>query len=306
MKKVTAQKASAAMNVKRERDTLGFGGITITHPDRVISEIGHVTKGELAKYHAAAAPFMLPSIARHPLSLLRCPRGIHRRCFYQRNPGTGLGAEVHPFKFQHKGKSYEYLYIEDEKGLLSVIQMGAIEIHPWGAAIDAIDYPDRLVFDLDPAPDVPFEAVKLAAQDLRQRLMKKGLRSLLKCTGGKGLHVTVRLAAKDTWLTVKAFAKAVADEMVQAAPSAYVATMSKATRKDKIFIDFFRNDYTATAIADYAVRARPGGPVAAPVEWTELGKLKSASQFTMNDVLQHLRKKKPGALPRGQRVPRDG
>ena len=136
--------------------------------------------------------------------------------------------------------------------------------------VDAIDYPDRMIFDLDPAPDVPFEAVKLAAQDLRQRLQQKGLESVLKCTGGKGLHVTVPLAGKDKWPVVKSFAASLAEEMVAAAPEAYVATMSKAKRTGKIFIDYFRNDYTATAIADYAVRARPGAPVALPLEWKEL------------------------------------
>jgi bifunctional non-homologous end joining protein LigD len=191
---------------------------------------------------------MLPRIARHPLSLLRCPSGIDgKECFFQRSPGRGLGKDVHSFDFQHKGKRYEYLYIDDEKGLLEIIQMGAIEIHPWGASVDAIDYPDRLIFDLDPAPDVPFEALKLAAMDLRQRLKKKGLDSSLKCTGGKGLHVTVALAAEDRWAAVKAFGATVAAEMVSAAPEVYIATMSKAKRTGKIFIDYFRNDYTATA-----------------------------------------------------------
>jgi len=285
---------------KEKAGALVAGGITITHPDRVISETGHVTKGELAEYYAAVAPLLLPRIIRHPLSLLRCPSGIDGGCFYQRNPGKGLGPDVHAFHFKHKGKNYEYLYIEDEKGLLEVIQMGAIEIHPWGASIDAIDFPDRMIFDLDPAPDVPFEALKLAAQDLRQRLKKKGLESTLKCTGGKGLHVTVPLASKDKWPAVKSFAASVAEEMVAAAPGAYVATMSKAKRAEKIFIDYFRNDYTATAIADYAVRARPGAPVAMPVEWEELKGLKSASQFTMKDVLKRLKSKGPDKVSRQQ------
>ena len=137
------------------------------------------------------------------------------------------------------------------------MQMGAIELHPWGARVDHIDYPDRLIFDLDPDEGVPFEAVKLAARDLRRRLESKGLESFLKCTGGKGLHVTVPLAEKDNWEKVKAFCAAVADEMVRDVPAAYVATMSKAKRKGKIFVDYFRNDYTATAIADFSVRARP-------------------------------------------------
>jgi len=292
-------------SAKQKTADLMLGGIKISHPDRIISETGHITKGELAEYYAGVAQFILPQIARHPLSLLRCPSGIEGGCFYQRNPGKGLGSDVHPFKFRNNGKSYEYLYIDDEKGLLEIIQMGAIEIHPWGATIDAIDYPDRMIFDLDPAPDVAFDALKVAAQDLRQRLKRKGLESMLKCTGGKGLHVTVPLAGKDKWPVVKSFAAALAQEMVDAAPEAYVATMSKAKRTGKIFIDYLRNDYTATAIADFAVRARPGAPVALPLEWKELKNLKSASQFTMKECLKRLKNKKPDSfqMARKQTIP---
>jgi bifunctional non-homologous end joining protein LigD len=312
-KKAAEVKMEKAQAIKRVQNTspskhseskgLVLEGITITHPERVISETGHVTKGELAEYHAAVAPWMLPRLSRHPLSLLRCPSGIDDQCFFQRNPGRGLGADVKPFQFRHNGKNYEYLYIEDAKGLIEIVQMGSIEIHPWGASIDTIDAPDRLIFDLDPAPDVPFDALKLAAKDLRQRLHQKGLESMLKCTGGKGLHVTVPLAEKDAWAAVKDFASALAHEMVEAAPSAYVATMAKARRNGKIFIDFFRNDYTATAIADFAVRARPGAPVALPVSWEELDDLESANQFMMKDVLARLKRKKPPATPRPQRLP---
>ena len=270
-------------------------GINITHPDRVISETGHITKGGLAQYYSGVAAFIMPQLVKRPLSLLRCPSGIDGECFFQRNPGKGLGPDVKPFDFNHNGKKYEYLYIEDVKGLIEAVQMGSIELHPWGAPIDSIDYPDRMIFDLDPAPDVPFEAVKLAAEDLRKRLQNKGLESVLKCTGGKGLHVTVPLAGKDKWPAVKSYAGALAKEMVDAVPEAYIATMSKAKRTGKIFIDYFRNDYTATAIVDYGVRARPGAPVALPIEWKELKNLKSASQFTMADVLKRVKGKKPSS-----------
>jgi bifunctional non-homologous end joining protein LigD len=290
----------------RKAENLVLHGITITHPSRVISQTGPITKGELAEYYSTIAPFMLPQIVRRPLSLLRCPSGVEKQCFFQRNPGKGLGADVRPFEFRNKGKTYEYLYIEDERGLLEVVQMGAVELHPWGASIDSIDCPDRMIFDLDPAPEVSLEALKLGAQELRQRLLKKGLESSLKCTGGKGLHVTVPLAEKDAWATVKHFAATVADEMVAAEPEAYVATMSKAKRTGKIFIDYFRNDYTATAIADYAVRARPGAPVALPVDWKELKDLESPGQFTMKDVLTRLKRNKkapptlsPQTIPQG-------
>jgi bifunctional non-homologous end joining protein LigD len=277
----------------RESRSLIMNGISITHPERVISEPGRITKGELAQYYSQVAPLMLPQIVRRPLSLLRCPEGIGAECFFQRNPGQGLGPDVRPFAFRHHGKKTEYLYIEDERGLLELIQMNTVELHPWGAPIDSIDYPDRMIFDLDPAPDVPFDAVKLAAQDLRQRLEREGLESVLKCTGGKGLHVTVPLAGKDKWPAVKSFAASLAEEMVSAAPDAYIVTMSKAKRTAKIFIDYFRNDYTATAIADFSVRARPGAPVALPIEWKELKDLKSASQFSIKDVLNRLQGKPP-------------
>jgi bifunctional non-homologous end joining protein LigD len=297
-----APKVNAA---KKNSANLVIAGIPITHPDRVISETGHITKGALAEYYAGVAPVLLPRITRRPLSLLRCPSGIDSQCFYQRNPGRGLGPDVKSFEFRNKGRKYEYLYIEDEKGLLEIIQMGAIEIHPWGATIDAIDYPDRLIFDLDPAPDVPFSALKVAAEDLRSRLQRKRLESVLKCTGGKGLHVTAPLAGKDEWPAVKSFAASIAEEMVAAAPEAYVATMSKAKRTGKIFIDYLRNDYTATAIADYSVRARPGAPVALPLEWKELKRLKAADAFTMEDALKRLKNKATDSFSglEGQTIP---
>ena len=178
--------------------------------------------------------------------------------------------------------------------------MGGVELHPWGAPVDAIDFPDRMIFDLDPAPEVPFEALRLAAQDLKRRLEHTGLKSIVKCTGGKGLHVTVPLAGKDKWPAVKSFAGSLADEMVTAAPDAYIATMSKAKRTGKIFIDYFRNDYTATAVADYGVRARPGAPVALPIDWRELKSVGSADQFTMKDVLRRAKIKQaklPSLIP---------
>ena len=290
-----AKEVKQEMPVKEKKSAnMVVDGVAITHPDRVISEAGHITKGELAEYYAAVAALLLPEIIRRPLSLLRCPSGIGGECFFQRNPGKGLGADVKPFPFRHNGKKYEYLYIEDEKGLLEVVQMGAIELHPWGATIDSIEYPDRMIFDLDPGPDVPFEAVKLGVQDLKRRLEKKGMKPQLKCTGGKGLHVIVQLDGKSDWDTVKSNAASIADEMVTGAPDAYVATMSKAKRVGKIFIDYFRNDVTATAIAAYSVRARPGAPVAVPLDWKELAGLKSGSQFQIKDVLKRIKSKSHG------------
>ena len=284
----------------RSRDRLEVRGVAVSHPDRIIFEDTGLTKGALAEYYAAAARWMLKDVAGHPLTLLRCPQGASGDCFYQRNPGTGLGPDVQPFHWKHKGKSYRYLYIEEVKGLIELVQMGAIELHPWGARVARIDYPDRLIFDLDPDDSVPFEAVKLAARDLRARLKRKGLESSPKCTGGKGLHVIVPLAEVDDWETVKRFAGSVASEMVRDVPVAYVANMRKAKRKSKIFIDYFRNDYTATSIADFSVRARPSSPVAVPLEWDELDDLRSSSQYTIADAIERLKTLRPDAR-RGRR-----
>ncbi len=302
VKPVAAKKSAPE---KKSPERIDVSGVSVSHPDRVIFKDVGVTKGELAEYYAAASQWMLKDFSGHPLSLLRCPEGTSGECFYQRNPGTGLGADVKPFRWKHKGKSYEYLYIENEKGLIELVQMGAIEIHPWGARVERIDYPDRLIFDLDPDTGVPFDAVKLAAKDLRRRLEAKGLESFLKCTGGKGLHVTVSLAEKDKWEEVKAFGAALAEEMVRDVPQAYIATMSKAKRKGKIFVDYFRNDYTATAIADFAVRARPGAPVAVPLEWKQLDKLRAANQFSIREAVKLLKKYKPeaGRYAKRQRLP---
>jgi bifunctional non-homologous end joining protein LigD len=287
----------APVEERKPAGALVLSGVTITHPDRVVSDVGQVTKGQLAEYYASAMAGILPHIVGRPLSLLRCPSGFDGECFFQRNPGKLAGQHVKPFHFTHKGKKYVYLYIEDERGLLELIQIGTVEFHPWGATVDAIDYPDQMIFDLDPDTGVDFEAVKLAALDIRKRLKQRGLQSAVKCTGGKGLHVTVPLAEKDNWTAVKAFAKSLAEEMAEAAPDAYVATMSKAKRKGKIFIDYLRNDYTATAIADYSVRARPGAPIALPLEWKDLKTLKSASQFTVTDLLKQSKLKIPKSPP---------
>ena len=213
--------------------------------------------------------------------------------FYQRNPGQGWGPDVEPFTWHYKDKIYEYLYVNTAVGLMELIQMNTVEIHPWGTRYQRMDFPDRAIFDLDPDEAVPFEAVKLGALDLRNRLDKLGLQSFLRCTGGKGLHVIVPLAEKDNWDDVKEWSRSVAEQMVRDVPDAYVATMAKAKRTGKIFVDFFRNDYTATAVGDFSVRARPGAPVAVPLEWSELKKLESPAQFSIDDVLKRIKRKPP-------------
>ena len=280
---------------KREKKTAAENtpdavlGVKITNADREIFRDVHVTKGELAAYYAAVGPLMLKQMKRHPISLLRCPGGADKSCFFQRNPDDYMKKHVKPYKLKHGGENHEYLYVEDAKAIVFLAQMGVIEIHPWNETVDKIKNPTAMIFDLDPADDVPFDAVKLAAQDVRKRLKKLGLESFVKCTGGKGLHVTVPLAGKDSWEKAYAFSQDFAKSLAAEVPDAYIATMSKAKRKGKIFIDYLRNNYTSSAIADYSVRARQGAPVAVPLEWRELGKLKAGNAFSMEDVLKRLK-----------------
>lgn len=279
-------------------------GVNITHRDRLVSEPGPITKGDVARYYAAVAPLLLREIRSRPITVVRCPSGIKADCFYQRNVGFGLGPHVHPFSWDYKGRSYKYIYVNDEQGIMEMIQMGVIEIHPWGATVDKIHTPDRMIFDLDPDERVPFAKVKEAALEIRTRLAHAGLESLLKCTGGKGVHVIVPLAAASRWEEVKDWAKAFAQGMVDDAPDSYVATITKSKRRGKILIDFFRNDYTATGIAGYSLRARPGTPVAVPLDWRELTTLHSANQFDMEAVLTRIQRHAFRQAEPRQRLPK--
>ncbi|MCE7028616.1 DNA ligase D [Jiella avicenniae] len=283
-----AAKSEPAATRRRSNKPIRVAGVEITHPDRPIFGEDGPTKGDLAEYYGKVAKLMLADIAGHPVSLLRCPGGIGEECFFQRSAGKGWGAEIKPVDVTHDGKKTEYFYVDDEKGLLELAQMGGIELHPWASAVDKVDVPDRLVFDLDPDEGIPFEAVKLAARDLGNRLDGLGLDSFVKCTGGKGLHVVVPIARRRAFPEIKAFAEAFADKMVADAPKAYVATMSKTKRKGRIFIDYFRNDHAATSIADYSVRARPGARCAVPLAWEELDGLRSADAFTMERVIARI------------------
>ncbi|HEU4682872.1 MAG TPA: non-homologous end-joining DNA ligase [Nitrospira sp.] len=286
------------------REELVLHGVTISHPDRVVFPDRTITKGDVARYYAAVAPLLLKEIERRPITVVRCPSGVKADCFYQRNVGFGLGPDVHPFAWNYKGRRYQYIYVDDAKGIMEMIQMGVIEIHPWGATVDAIHTPDRMIFDLDPDPSLTFTEVKEAAREIRQRLKKAGLQAWLKCTGGKGLHVVVPLEPVNSWDEVKGWASALAHEVVAQAPDTYVATITKAKRKGKILIDYFRNDYTATGIASYSLRARPGAPVAVPIDWRALAQLSGADQFDMEAVLRRIESRPAEPIPPPQRLPK--
>lgn len=259
-------------------------GVRISHPGRILFPEQGITKIELARYLETAADWMLPYLENRLVSLVRCPEGRQKQCFFQRHAGAGLGEGFRELDVKGTKEREKYLYITGTKGLVSAAQMGVLEFHIWGSRIDDIERPDRLVFDLDPGPDVPFTEVKNAAGEIRDVLDALGLRSFPMLTGGKGIHVVAPLVRRREWPVVKAFAAAIAKRMADEMPERYVAKMTKSSRKGRIFIDYFRNDRTSTAIAPYSPRARAGAPVAWPLSWNDLGKTKAANEITVKNA----------------------
>lgn len=258
--------------------------IKITSRDRVIFPDGKLTKGDLADYYAAVAPIMLPHAARRPISLVRCPQGRAKECFFQKHDSGSFGEHVRHVPIREKdGGVEDYLYVEDAEGILSCVQMGTIEFHGWGAHVEDVEAPDRMIFDLDPDEGLDFGDVKKAAFDLRRHLSDIGLVSFAMLSGGKGVHVIVPLTPGHNWDVHKDFSCRFAEALSMAEPDRFVATMSKAKRKGKIFIDWLRNQRGSTAVAPYSARARTNAPVAAPVCWEELRDIETPARFSIAD-----------------------
>ncbi len=266
-------------------------GIPISNPDRVIYPENGITKGELADYYAAMAGPLLRFMGGRPVSLVRCPQGRAKHCFFQKHDSGSFGEHVLHVPIREKdGDTADYLYVEDGAGIIACVQMGAIEFHGWGSLADDIEKPDRMVFDLDPDPGVDFEGVKEAAVVVKKELEALGLRSDPMLSGGKGIHVIVQLDRSADWEAVKDFAHRFALALGEARPEMFTANMKKAERKGRIFLDWLRNQRGATAIMPWAVRARERAPVATPVQWSELDDIESAAAFTIAD-LADLRKR---------------
>ncbi|WIW90658.1 DNA ligase D (plasmid) [Sphingobium sp. V4] len=259
--------------------------IRISNRDRVIFPVSGQTKGQLADYYVRIAPLMLPFAANRPISLVRCPQGRAKKCFFQKHDSGAFGKAVHQVSIREKsGGAEDYLYVENADGLLACVQMGTIEFHGWASRADAVERPDRLIFDLDPDEGMDFDRVKRAAIDIRDALSDLGLVSFAMLSGGKGIHVVVPLTPGHDWAPHKDFASRFAQALSAAEPDRFVATMSKAKRKDRIFIDWLRNQRGSTAILPYSVRARPDAPVAVPIEWDEMDSIKDAHPYGIDDV----------------------
>jgi bifunctional non-homologous end joining protein LigD len=260
-------------------------GIKISSADRVIYPGEGLTKGDLANYYAAIEALILVDMAKRPISLIRCPQGRAKECFFQKHDSGTMGPHVKhvPIK-ESDGEVQDYLYVQDARGILACVQMGTIEFHGWGSKANKIEYPDRLVFDLDPDVGLDFNKVRVAAKRLRALLADLGLVTHPMLTGGKGIHVIAPLDAKADWAKVKSFAERFSRAIAEAEPDMFTANIRKNQRKGRIFLDWLRNQRGATAVMPYSARAREGAPVAAPVAWEELDQVKSGAEYSIRDA----------------------
>ena len=264
----------------------------LSHPGKALFESPEVTKLDLARYYEAVAERMLPQIANRPLNLLRCPDGIASQCFFQKHfKPTELKSLPRVAVEESEGR-HEYVMVRNAGDLLSLVQFGVIEFHPWGALGDDPDRPDRLIFDLDPDSPKQWKQVVETALVMRDRLKELGLDSFAKTTGGKGLHVVVPLQRRGGWDDAKAFTHAFAESFVQAMPSMFTVNLLKKHRAGKIFIDYLRNDRGQTGVAAYSVRARDGGTVAWPLDWSEVTPKLEPARYTLQTVPALLGKRK--------------
>ncbi len=259
-------------------------GVRITSPDRIVfPEVG-LTKAALVDYYAVIADVMLEDTGGRPISLVRCPQGRAKTCFFQKHDSGMFSDAVHTVDVaEADGKTEPYIYVDTPEGLLNCVQMGTIEFHGWGSRVADLERPDRLVIDLDPDEELDFAVVKTAAVLVRDRLRERGLASFPLLTGGKGVHIVAPLVPAAEWPAVKAWAHAFASGLEAEMPAAFVATMSKAKRKGRIFVDWLRNQRGATAVMPFSVRARAGAGVAVPVTWDQLAETSAGNAFSAVD-----------------------
>jgi bifunctional non-homologous end joining protein LigD len=259
--------------------------LRLTSPERVIFPEDGLTKGDLANYYAAVADLLMIDLRQRPMTLIRCPSGRAKKCFFQKHDSGSMGAHVlHVPITEGDGDVEEYLYVDEALGALEAVQMNTLEFHGWGSRIDPLEMPDRLVFDLDPDEGLGFERVKTAAVRLKDLLADLGLETFPLLSGGKGIHVVAPLDQSRDWVAVKSFAERFSRAIAEAEPETFTANIRKNQRKGRIFLDWLRNQRGATAVMPYSARAREGAPVAAPVAWDELDRIAGANRFTIRDA----------------------
>jgi bifunctional non-homologous end joining protein LigD len=262
--------------------------VRLTHPDRILYPDTALTKLDVARYYAAVRDWVLPQLSYRLLTLVRSPGGPGKKMFYKKHVGAGAPDAIR--RFEMSGEAEPLPFIDDLPGLVALVQMDVLEIHPWGSTIRNLETPDRVTFDLDPDEGLPWSRVTEAAVNVREALLGIGLKSFAKTTGGKGLHVVVPLTPKLAWDEAKAFTKWVADTLVAQSPGQFTANQSKKARQGRIYIDYLRNGRGATAVGAYSPRARSGAPVSTPVFWEEVEDGARPEAFTVETVPDRLAK----------------
>jgi bifunctional non-homologous end joining protein LigD len=267
-----AAKVATTKTMASPKSSAASAPVRLTHPQKILDEETQLTKQQLANYYWAVAPHMLPHIEGRPLSLVRCPEGSGKECFFQKHVNhtlpPGVGAVDVPDK--KTGKIEPYITLSTAEALAGLAQMGVLEVHPWGSRNDDLEHPDRIIIDLDPDTSITWARLAESATEVRKQFKKLGLESFLKSTGGKGLHVVAPIVAEYDWAVIKQLAHAFVLQMEKAEPTLYLTKMSKAARAGRIFLDYLRNERGATAVAAFSPRARPGAMVSLPLSWNEL------------------------------------
>lgn len=269
--------------IKAQRPALRF-----TSPNKILFSAKKISKTDLADYYTSVQKWILPYIVKRPLTLVRCPQGADQHCFYQKHLSENPFEKIFPVRIKDKNGISDYLYIKDLNGLLSLVQLNVLEIHPWGCRIDQIEKPDSIIFDLDPAPEIAYKVLIDAAFFIQQQLADTALQSFVKTTGGKGLHIIVPIKRLYSWEDIKIFSENFVNFIVSERPNEFIGTMSKAKRQGKIFIDHLRNRRGATAVAPYSTRAKPTATVSTPLTWDELKYLKKIDFYHIHNVLKRI------------------
>ena len=260
-------------------------GVPLSNPDRVYWEDAGVTKQDLAEFYAGIWKWMAPHVTGRVLALVRCPEGAAGECFFQKHASAGVDQKrLHLVPEPDGDKA---ISVDDLEGIIALVQAGVLEIHTRGSSIHHLEEADRLVFDLDPGPGIGWKDIVAAAREVRERLADLKLKSFLKTTGGKGLHVVLPIRPTP-WDQAKDFCRRVAEKMEANAPDRFTSVIKKSVRGNRIFVDYLRNSREATAVAPYSTRARPGAPVSVPIAWEELKTLKAANQYTVLNLQQRL------------------
>jgi bifunctional non-homologous end joining protein LigD len=281
-----AVRKSAASTKRTGKSSAEVANVRLTHPDRVYWPDAGVTKQGLAEYYASVWKLMAPHVIDRPLAIVRAPEGVGGETFFQKHIAANI--KESPLRHVVEAKEHDVIAVEKLDDLIALVQSGALEIHTRGAKLGRLEICDRMVFDLDPGEGVSWKAIVAAAQEVRDRLNAEKLKSFAKLSGGKGIHVVVPIDGTD-WDAAKAFTARIASRMAADSPNLYPAKMTKALRKGKIFIDYFRNSREATSVAPFSTRARAGAPVSMPVSWQALPRTTGGNQFTVLNVKQHPR-----------------